>query len=88
MSRIIPTYENGKWDTTEFNTDADFREYLEGIFKEPGEYGFTKLALKFNEQARIFNKEGFYCNQRRLKQIGYLSATNGNEEPFSLSSIA
>jgi hypothetical protein len=62
MSRIIPTYENGKWGTTEFNTDADFREYLEGIFKEPGEYGFTKLALKFNEQARIFNKEGFYCN--------------------------
>jgi hypothetical protein len=54
MSRIIPTYENGKWGTTEFNTDADFREYLEGIFKEPGEYGFTKLALKFNEQARRF----------------------------------
>ena len=62
MSRIIPTYNKGEWGSTEFNTDADFREYLEGIFKEPGEYGFTKLALKFNEQARIFNKEGFYCN--------------------------
>jgi hypothetical protein len=62
MSRIIPTYDKGVWGSTEFNTDADFREYLEGIFKEPGEYGFTKLALKFNEQARVFNKEGFYCN--------------------------
>tara|TARA_R110000737_G_scaffold3710_4_gene12476 strand:- start:550 stop:2733 length:2184 start_codon:yes stop_codon:yes gene_type:complete len=62
MSRIIPTYNKGEWGSTEFNSDADFREYLEGIFKEPGEYGFTKLALKFNEQARIFNKEGFYCN--------------------------
>ena len=62
MSRIIPTYENGEWGTTEFKTDSDFREYLEAIFKEPGEYGFNKLALKFNEQARIFNSEGYYCN--------------------------
>ena len=23
---------------------------------------FNKIALKFNEQAKIFNKEGFYCN--------------------------
>ena len=29
MSRIIPTYENGEWGTTEFKTDSDFREYLE-----------------------------------------------------------
>ena len=62
MSRIIPTYENGEWGTTEFKTDSDFREYLEAIFKEPGEYGFNKSALKFNEQARIFNSEGYYCN--------------------------
>jgi len=61
MSRVIPTYENDKWTTTEFSTDLLFREYLESIFKEPGEYGFNKAALKFNEQAQIFNKEGFYC---------------------------
>ena len=62
MSRIIPTYQDGEWSTTEFKTDNDFREYLELIFKEPGQYDFTDLALKFNEQARIFNLEGYYCN--------------------------
>ena len=62
MSRIIPTYQDGEWSTTEFKTDNEFREYLELIFKEPGQYDFTDLALKFNEQARIFNLEGYYCN--------------------------
>jgi hypothetical protein len=62
MSRVIPTYDKGKWGVTEFDTDADFREYLESIFKEPGKYDFTELAFKFNEQARVFNSEGFYCN--------------------------
>ena len=62
MSRVIPTYENGEWGTTEFATDIDFREYLESIFKEPGMYEFNEVALLFNEQAQIFNSEGFYCN--------------------------
>ena len=61
MSRIIPTYENGTWGTTEFASDLLFREYLESIFKEPGEYHFNKIALKFNQQAQIFNSEGYYC---------------------------
>ncbi|MEK6264458.1 MAG: hypothetical protein N2B06_06780, partial [Clostridium sp.] len=62
MSRVIPTYENGEWGTIEFATDIDFREYLESIFKEPGMYEFNEVALLFNEQAQIFNSEGFYCN--------------------------
>ena len=62
MSRIIPTYEKGKWSTTEFENDLDFREYLESIFKEPGKYGFTEVALQFNKEARTFNEQGFYCN--------------------------
>ena len=62
MSRVIPTYENGEWGTIEFATDTDFREYLESIFKEPGMYEFNEVALLFNEQAQIFNSEGFYCN--------------------------
>ena len=63
MSRVIPTYENKKWTTTTFDSDLDFREYLESIFKEPGKYNFTKVALLFNEQARVFNDQGFYCNK-------------------------
>ena len=42
MSRIIPTYQDGEWSTTEFKSDNEFREYLELIFKEPGKYNFTK----------------------------------------------
>ena len=61
MSRIIPIYD-GEWGTREFKTDLEFREYLELIFKEPGEYEFTEMSFKFNEQARIFNKEGVYCS--------------------------
>ena len=63
MSRIIPTYENGKWDVTSFESDEDFSEYLYSIFKEPGKYDFTKIALKFNQEARTFNEQGFYCNK-------------------------
>jgi len=63
MSRIIPTYDKGVWTTTEFESDLDFREYLELIFKEPGLYNFDETALLFNEQARVFNDEGFYCNK-------------------------
>ena len=63
MSRNIPTYENKKWTTTTFESDLSFREYLESIFKEPGGYNFTKIAWSFNEQAKIFNEEGHYCNK-------------------------
>jgi len=62
MSKVIPTYEKGLWTTTEFNSDIEFREYLESIFKEPGKYDFTKIALKFNQEARTFNKDGYYIN--------------------------
>jgi len=62
MSRIIPTYENGKWSTTEFSNDVIFREYLESIFKEPGEYNFTNMAFEFNAEAKKFTKEGYYCD--------------------------
>ncbi len=63
MSRIIPTYENGKWDVTSFESDEDFAEYLYSIFKEPGKYNFTKIAFEFNKEARVFNEQGFYCNK-------------------------
>ena len=63
MSRVIPTYENGKWTETTFESDLEFREYLESIFKEPGKYDFTTMALLFNNEAKVFNTQGFYCNK-------------------------
>jgi len=63
MPRLIPTYENGNWTESSFNTDEDFAEFLKTIFKEPGLYGFDETAFLFNEQARFFNDTGIYCNK-------------------------
>jgi hypothetical protein len=57
----IPTYENGEWTYTDFESRSDFYEFCKSIFKEPGEYGFDEVSQMFNEQARLFNKNGIYC---------------------------
>lgn len=62
MSRIIPTYENGQWTTTEFISKDEFVDFLLNIFKEPGQYNFDETAFIFNEQAKNFNQNGFYCS--------------------------
>ena len=61
MSRSIPTFDNGKWTTTEFSTDGDFQEYIYDLFKEPGTYEFDETNLLFNAEAKRFNKDGLYC---------------------------
>ena len=62
MYKTIPTYTSGEWTTTDFVTEESFISYILSIFKEPGEYGFTKIAYKFNDEANTFNAQGFYCN--------------------------
>ena len=57
----IPTYENGEWSYTDFESRQDFYEFCKSIFKEPGQYQFDETSLLFNEQARLFNKNGIYC---------------------------
>ena len=63
MYKTIPTYKDGIWSTTEFKTQDEFKEFAESLFKEPGKYKFDKTALFFNEQAKIFNRKGFYCDK-------------------------
>ena len=63
MYKKIPTYKNGEWIYKEFDTQESFIEFLLTIFKEPGQYQFDETALLFNEQATIFNDEGYYCNK-------------------------
>ena len=58
----VPTFEDGNWTVTKFETRDSFSEFIESIFKEPGLYNFTKSALLFNKEARNFNKDGFYCS--------------------------
>jgi hypothetical protein len=57
----IPTYENGEWSYTDFESRKDFYDFCKGIFKEPGQYEFDEASKVFNEQARLFNKNGVYC---------------------------
>ena len=62
MYKVVPTYTNGQWTTTEFETEELFIEYILSIFKEPGLYGFSDIAFEFNKEAKSFNTQGFYCN--------------------------
>jgi hypothetical protein len=59
----IPTYDadSGLWSHMEFTTREDLLAFVKGIFKEPGQYGFDETSLLFNEQARSFNRNKFYC---------------------------
>jgi hypothetical protein len=65
MSKIyedIPVYENNEWTTISFNSRRELYEYVKSTFKEPGKYEFDETAKLFNEQARLFRKQGdVYC---------------------------
>ena len=62
MKRIIPTYDNGEWTTTSFE-EEEFKQFLVGLFKEPGKYNFNETSFKFNQEARNFNDTGVYCDK-------------------------
>ena len=58
----VPTYSNGVWSVTEFQTREDFRNFLVPLFKEPGKYEFDESSLIFNVEGRKFQKQGYYCH--------------------------
>ncbi len=60
----IPTWENGKWTTTEFSSRSEFASFVVALFKVPGEYQFDEISHVFNEQARIFDDRGYYCGSK------------------------
>ena len=45
MYKIVPTWNNGVWEETEFQTIEDFREFIDSIFKEPGKYNFDNTSF-------------------------------------------
>lgn len=64
MSEIyisVPTWKNGEWFDTDFETKEDFRDCILALFKEPGKYAFNADCIIFNEEARKFEKESVYC---------------------------
>ena len=56
----VPTYKNGEWTETSFETREDFRSYILTLFKEPGQYEFDETSNMFQEQSRRFNRIGYY----------------------------
>jgi hypothetical protein len=60
MFITVPTYKNGEWTDTSFDTREDFRNFLLTLFKEPGQYGFDETTAVFQEQSDRFNKLGYY----------------------------
>jgi len=65
MSEIyqdIPTYENGNWTSTSFNSREDFSNFVFSIFKEPGKYNFNSTTNEvFISESTKFRKDGVYC---------------------------
>jgi hypothetical protein len=65
MSEIyqdIPTYDNGTWTTTSFESREDFSNFIFGVFKEPGKYGFNDTTNQiFISESRRFRDTGVYC---------------------------
>ena len=58
----IPTWDNGEWTSTSFETKEEFIKYIElDLFKEPGQYNFNKDSLNFREQAQKFEDTNVYC---------------------------
>jgi hypothetical protein len=58
----VPTWEDDVWSTTTFKLREDFTTYIEGQFKEPGKYELDETSKMFNEQKRVFRKQGdVYC---------------------------
>ena len=63
MYREIPTYnyETDEWSYTVFDTREELADFVESIFKEPGQYEFDECSEKFNAEGRKFNKHRVYC---------------------------
>ena len=57
----VPTYENGQWSSTTFQTRESFVDFVKSCFKEPGKYEFDPTTIMFREQSIMFQKQGYYC---------------------------
>ena len=55
----IPTWDNGTWTTTSFETRTEFRDFVLSLFKQPGKYEFDETSFLFREQANKYNDYNF-----------------------------
>ena len=57
----IPTWDNGKWTVTDFESRELFSDFIFGLFKEPGKYKFDETSFLFNQQGELFRENKVYC---------------------------
>ena len=57
----IPTWDNGKWTITDFESRELFSDFILGLFKEPGKYNFDETSFLFNQQGELFRENKVYC---------------------------
>ncbi len=57
----IPTWDNGEWTTTSFETQELYKAFVVSMFKIPGKYNFDDISIEFNAQARKFQRTGYFC---------------------------
>jgi hypothetical protein len=59
----IPTWDNGVWTTTDFDSREAFADFLiTNVFKEPGKYEFNETTTKlFTQESTKFNKDKVFC---------------------------
>ena len=60
----VPLWENSEWSSLDFETRDDWKNFVRSVFKDAGPdegYQFDETSFLFNEQARQFQKNGYYC---------------------------
>ena len=58
----IPTWDNGTWTTTSFDSRDEWRDFLFAIFREPGKYEFNEVTNEiFIAESRKFRETKVYC---------------------------
>jgi hypothetical protein len=58
----IPTWDNGTWTTTSFESRDEWRDFLFSIFREPGKYEFNEITNEvFIAESRKFRETKVYC---------------------------
>ena len=75
----VPTWTDGKWGSTTFQTREDLKDFVRSVFKDAGPdegYNFTvNISKHFNNEARRFQSYGFYC-QAPLKSKDFMDYWN------------
>ena len=56
----IPTWDNGTWTITNFNSREELSDFVFSIFKEPGKYEFDETSKLFNAESTRFRKDKIY----------------------------